>query len=187
VRKTYGDTVEELAAKLKKSQVLESTQNFVDTAKEYNDAVSRHRQEKGLGYLKWDPSAEDGLSTQSSSKTLRIPKPNWALPLAKGPFMAINICYDITFTFGDLAVDPKTSGVISNATGKAIPGVYCCGEMVGGLFYEKYPGSSGLTSGATFGRRAGIQAATMVSNLKEMVICQRLPRLRPDCIKAPLR
>ncbi|ROV94443.1 hypothetical protein VSDG_05989 [Cytospora chrysosperma] len=164
VRKTYGDTIDELAAKLEKSEGLESAQRFVDTVKEYNDAVSRHRQEKGD--LKWDPSVKDGLSTQSSSKTLRIPKSNWALPLTKGPFMAIKVCCGVTFTFGGLAVDPKTSGVISNATGKAIPGIYCCGEMVGGLFYENYPGGSGLTSGATFGRRAGIQAATVVSNLE---------------------
>lgn len=164
VRKTYGDTIEELATRLEKSEGLESAQRFVDTVKEYNDAVSRHRQEKGD--LKWDPSVKDGLSTQSSSKTLRIPKSNWALSLAKGPFMAIKVCCGVTFTFGGLAIDPKTSGVISNATGKAIPGVYCCGEMVGGLFYENYPGGSGLTSGATFGRRAGIQAATVMQNLK---------------------
>ncbi|ROV99095.1 hypothetical protein VMCG_06607 [Cytospora schulzeri] len=160
VRKTYGDTIEELAAKLEKGEGLESARKFVETVNEYNDAVSRHRQEKGD--LKWDPSVKDGLSTQSSSKSLRIPKSNWALPLTKGPFMAIKVCCGVTFTFGGLAVDPTTSGVISNATGKAIPGVYCCGEMVGGLFYENYPGGSGLTSGATFGRRAGFQAAATI-------------------------
>jgi succinate dehydrogenase/fumarate reductase flavoprotein subunit len=40
-----------------------------------------------------------------------------------------------------------------------VPGVFCAGEMVGGLFYENYPGGSGLTSGAVFGRKAGINAA----------------------------
>lgn len=167
VRKTYGDTIEELAAKLEKNEGLESARRFVDTVNEYDDAVLRHRQEQKD--LKWDPSVKDGLSTQSSSKSLRIPKSNWALPLNKGPFMAIRVCCGVTFTFGGLAVDPKTSGVISSMTGKVIPGVYCCGEMLGGLFYENYPGGSGLTSGATFGRKAGIQAAAVVLNSRRAV------------------
>jgi hypothetical protein len=33
------------------------------------------------------------------------------------------------------------------------------GELVGGLFYYNYPGGSGLTSGAVFGRHAGWSAA----------------------------
>lgn len=160
VKKTWGNTMEELAAKLEKNEGLESAQKFVETVSEYNDAVSRHRQEKQG--LTWDPSVKDGLSTQSSTKSLRIPKSNWALPLTKGPFMAVKVCCGVTFTFGGLAVDPKTSAILANATGKPIPGMYCCGEMVGGLFYENYAGGSGLTSGATFGRKAGMQAAALV-------------------------
>lgn len=158
VRKTHGDTIEELAAKLEESEGLEDARGLVETVRKYNDAVAAHRRERGD--MKWDPSVLDGLSTQSSSsKSLRIPKSNWALPLARGPFMAVKVCCGVTFTFGGLAVDPETSGIISSATGRAVPGAYCCGEMVGGLFYENYPGGSGLTSGATFGRRAGVHAA----------------------------
>jgi tricarballylate dehydrogenase len=40
-----------------------------------------------------------------------------------------------------------------------IPGLYACGEMVGGLFHAHYPGGSGLMSGAVFGRIAGANAA----------------------------
>jgi tricarballylate dehydrogenase len=36
-----------------------------------------------------------------------------------------------------------------------IAGLYAAGEMVGGIFYFNYPGASGLTSGAVFGRLAG--------------------------------
>lgn len=162
VKKTWGDTIEELATKLEQQEGLESAPRFIETVAEYNDAVSRHRQEKQE--LMWDPSVKDGLSTQSSTTSLRIPKSNWALPLTQGPFMAIKVCCGVTFTFGGLAVDPKTSAVISNATARPIPGVYCCGEMVGGLFYENYPGGSGLTSGATFGRKAGSQAAALVKS-----------------------
>ena len=34
------------------------------------------------------------------------------------------------------------------------------GELVGGLFHGNYPGGTGLTAGAVFGRRAGQHAAT---------------------------
>ena len=40
-----------------------------------------------------------------------------------------------------------------------IQGLYACGELVGGVFLNGYPGGSGLTSGAVFGRKAGIAAA----------------------------
>jgi len=49
--------------------------------------------------------------------------------------------------------------VISSANTREIPGLFCVGEMLGGLFYGNYPGGSGLTSGAVFGRRAGTAAA----------------------------
>jgi tricarballylate dehydrogenase len=35
--------------------------------------------------------------------------------------------------------------------------------MVGGLFYSNYPGGTGLTSGAVFGRIAGDHAARQAS------------------------
>ena len=37
--------------------------------------------------------------------------------------------------------------------------VYAAGELVGGLFYENYPGGSGLMAGAVFGKLAGESAA----------------------------
>ena len=42
---------------------------------------------------------------------------------------------------------------------RPIPGLYTCGEMVGGLFHDNYGAGSGLVSGATFGRIAGRSAA----------------------------
>jgi tricarballylate dehydrogenase len=44
-------------------------------------------------------------------------------------------------------------------TDRTIPGLYAAGELVGGLFYENYPGGTGLMSGSVFGRRAGKHAA----------------------------
>lgn len=75
--------------------------------------------------------------------------------------MAVKVCCGITFTFGGLAIDPDTAGVISEESGHPIPGLFCTGEMVGGLFYNNYPGGSGLTAGAVFGRKAGATAAKL--------------------------
>lgn len=159
VEKIHGATIEELAANCAKVG-LENPGRFIEEVKEYNEAVKLFQQENNG--KKWDPAVKDGVSTQSSQKKLKIPKSNWALPLIKGPYMAVRVRCGVTFTFGGLAVDPNTSGVISNLTGKTVPGVFCCGEMVGGLFYQNYPGGSGLTSGATFGRKAGQSAAKIV-------------------------
>jgi succinate dehydrogenase/fumarate reductase flavoprotein subunit len=49
--------------------------------------------------------------------------------------------------------------VVSATTGRPVPGLFVAGEMVGGLFYGNYPGGSGLTAGAVFGRKAGREAA----------------------------
>ena len=43
-----------------------------------------------------------------------------------------------------------------------IAGLFACGELVGGVFFNGYPGGSGLTSGTVFGRRAGYGAAAYV-------------------------
>ena len=151
-----ASSIEELAEKCAEKG-LENPSRFVDTVKEYNQAVYQHRKEKDQ--LKWDPAVRDGLSTQSSKYRLKTAKSNWALAIDEGPFMAVKVGCGVTFTFGGLSIDPRTAGVISNLTGKVVPGVFCAGEMVGGLFYENYPGGSGLTSGTVFGRKAGVSAA----------------------------
>lgn len=156
VERIKASTLEELAEKCGQ-RGLKNPQTFVKTIKEYNEAVYTHRKENPNA--KWDPAIRDGLSTQSSNGGLILAKSNWALPLDKAPFVAVKVSCGITFTFGGLAVDPRTMQVVSSVTNKGIPGLYCAGEMVGGLFYENYPGGSGLTSGAVFGRRAGAAAA----------------------------
>ena len=47
-----------------------------------------------------------------------------------------------------------------------MPGLYAAGEMVGGIFCFNYPGGTGLTSGAVFGRIAGNAAAREALALK---------------------
>jgi succinate dehydrogenase/fumarate reductase flavoprotein subunit len=156
VEKILGESIEELAEQLSKKGLL-NKQTFIETVSEYNNAVTTHRTQHPSA--KWNPAILDGLSTQSSTKSLSIPKSNWALAIDTGPFMAVKVSCGVTFTFGGLAIDPKTAGMIHKDTGSVIPGLFCAGEMVGGMFYENYPGGSGLTSGAVFGRKAGREAA----------------------------
>ncbi|KAH7157291.1 flavoprotein subunit of succinate dehydrogenase/fumarate reductase [Dactylonectria estremocensis] len=159
VEKITASSIEELAQKCSQHG-LKHPDQFVNTISAYNAAVTAFRQENPN--KKWDPAIKDGFSTQSSASRLPLAKSNWALPLTQGPFLAIKVTCGVTFTFGGLAVDPDTTGVISSATNSVIPGLYCAGEMLGGLFYGNYPGGSGLTSGTVFGRRAGRAAAAAV-------------------------
>ncbi|EER29481.1 FAD binding domain containing protein [Coccidioides posadasii C735 delta SOWgp] len=155
-----GSTIEELAEKCAQ-RGLHNKENFVKTISDYNEAVYQNRRQNPNA--KWNPAVKDRLSTQSRNGGLALAKTNWALPLDKGPFLAVKVSCGITFTFGGLAVNPQTAAVISSASNKEIPGLYCVGEMLGGLFYGNYPGGSGLTAGAVFGRRAGAAAAARVS------------------------
>jgi tricarballylate dehydrogenase len=101
----------------------------------------------------FDPTIRDGLGTRG----LELPKSNWAQRLDTPPFSAYPVTGGITFTFGGVRVNAQAR-VLSTAW-QPIPGLYACGEMVGGLFHINYPGGSGLMSGAVFGRLAGAHAA----------------------------
>ncbi|CAL5868116.1 uncharacterized protein PFLUO_LOCUS2340 [Penicillium psychrofluorescens] len=149
-----GNTIEELADRCAEAG-LQDRQRFVQTVKEFNAAVPSDAE----ATRRWDPAVKDGLAT----KGLVVPKSNWALRVDKPPFLAVRVTAGITFTFGGLAVNPENSAVLSNVTGAEIPGLYAVGEMVGGIFHDNYPGGSGLTSGAVFGRRAGKAAAQVAS------------------------
>lgn len=155
VRKVFAGSIEELAQKLARDGLREP-EAFAQTVREYNDAVSAFRSEKPD--VKLNPAVRDGLSTQSSKKQLALAKSNWAVPIVEPPFMAVKVTSGITFTFGGVAIDPEDGGVLRE-DGSKIEGLHAAGEMVGGLFYGNYPGGSGLTAGAVFGRRAGRAAA----------------------------
>lgn len=121
------------------------TQGALATLAAYNDAVDTQ--------TTFDPTALDGKGTQGVTP----PKSNWAQTIDTGPFRAFPVTGGITFTYGGVKVD-ETGNVLTK-DGAQIPGLFACGEMVGGVFFAGYPGGSGLTSGAVFGRRAGYGAA----------------------------
>ena len=101
----------------------------------------------------FNPAVLDGLRTEGIEPV----KSNWAQRLDTPPYFAYPVTGGITFTFGGLKITDKAQVVGTNW--KPIPGLFTCGEMVGGLFHYNYPLGTGLSSGATFGRIAGRSAA----------------------------
>jgi tricarballylate dehydrogenase len=112
-----------------------------ETLAEYNAAVDDQ--------TTFDPTILDGKATEG----LALAKSNWAQRIDTAPFRAFPVTGGITFTYGGLKV--SDTGAVLREDNTAIAGLYACGEMVGGVFFNGYPGGSGLTSGAVFGRRAG--------------------------------
>lgn len=134
-----SDTLEGLVKQLKVDH-----KQSIKTLNEYNAAA---------GHGKFDPIALDGLHTEG----IDPPKTNWAQKLDKPPYVAYPVTGGITFTFGGLKITKDAQVVGSDW--KPMPGLYTCGEMVGGLFHYNYPLGTGLMSGAVFGRIAGRSAA----------------------------
>ena len=141
VTKVTADSLEALAAKMDGVD----SDGLVPEIARYNAAVDVS--------TPFDPTVKDGRGTHG----LRVDKTNWANRLDTPPLEAYGVTCGITFTFGGLAVD-QAARVVSEE-GAPIPGLYAAGELVGGLFYFNYPGGTGLTSGAVFGREAGRNAA----------------------------
>ena len=143
VTKVTADTLEALADKL---DGVDSTE-FLREIAAYNAAVRTD--------IAFDPTVKDGRATRG----LAVPKSNWANPLDTPPYEAYGVGCGITFTFGGVKID--TSGQVIDSDGRPTPGLFAAGEMVGGLFYFNYPGGTGLTSGAVFGRLAGTSAGNV--------------------------
>ncbi len=133
-----ADTVEALAGKI---GVPPAT--LARTIDEFNASIDLA--------IPFDPTVKDGRKA-----AVQPPKSNWASPLDQPPYYAYPVTCGITFTFGGLRGD--THGRVLDDGGQAIPGLYVCGEMLGGLFSGNYPGGSGLAAGMVFGRRAGLLA-----------------------------
>lgn len=100
--------------------------------------------------VSFDPTVKDGKAT----KGLSLNKSHWAQKIETPPFRAYPVTGGITFTYGGLKISEKAE--VLDQDGAPIAGLYACGELVGGVFLGGYPGGSGLTSGAVFGRLAGM-------------------------------
>jgi tricarballylate dehydrogenase len=139
VSKIESDSLEGLAKGL---GIDES--GLVKTVGEFNESITGDE---------FDPTIKDGKRTVGISPA----KSNWAQPIDTPPYVGFPVTCGITFTFGGLRIDPDAR--VLDTAGRAIPGLFAAGELVGGLFHFNYPGGSGLTAGSVFGRRAGRAAA----------------------------
>jgi len=136
-----SDTIEGLIAQLD----IEDKAQAVRTVHEFNQAARSNKA--------WDPAHKDGHATNG----LALDKTNWAAKIDKPPYVAYSCTGGITFTFGGLKTNERAQ--VIGTDWRPIKGLYVCGELVGGLFYDNYPAGTGLVSGATFGRIAGREAA----------------------------
>ena len=123
----------------------------LETIRAYNSSV--------MNDVPFDPTVKDGRGTRG----LAVPKSNWANALEEPPFEAYAVTCGITFTFGGLRID--TEARVLDAGHEPIPGLYAAGEIVGGIFYFNYPGGTGLTNGAVFGRIGGAGAGIRASGI----------------------
>jgi tricarballylate dehydrogenase len=114
----------------------------------------------GVAPGEFNPAVLDGKGTRG----VVPPKSNWAQTLDTPPFVGYAVTCGITFTFGGLRVTPRAE--VLDTEDRPIPGLLAAGELVGGLFYENYPGGTGLMAGAAFGRLAGEQAGAYVAQAR---------------------
>ncbi len=121
------------------------TIGFLDTVQRFNESVRTD--------AAFNPSIKDGRCANDGV----VAKSNWANSISSPPFEAYGVTCGITFTFGGLHTDEYAR--VLDVSGTPIGSLYGAGELVGGLYYHNYPGGSGLTSGAVFGRIAGTNAA----------------------------
>lgn len=134
-----GGSIAELAARIEVPvEALEAT-------------VSAYNAACGSG--DFDPRQPDFLATSG----LTPAKSHWARPVDQGPFVAYPIMAANVFTFGGLRTNARAEVV--DRDGRAIRGLWAAGEMTG-LYHSNYTGSTSVLRGATFGRIAGLAAAT---------------------------
>ena len=144
VTKMRADTLEELVKKLEGVDAEACLREL----KAYNKAVRTD--------IPYNSAIKDGRRTEG----LKVNKTNWANTLDEPPFEAYAVTCGVTFSFGGVKI--TNNGEVEDTAGKPIPGLYAAGELVGGIFYHNYPGGTGLTSGAVFGKLAGTSAGHFV-------------------------
>ncbi len=118
-------------------------EGLIETVRTFNQAINEKT---------FDPTILDGKGTSG----IHPPKSNWALPIDKPPYLGYAVTCGITFTFGGLKINNRAQ--VLDTEENPLPGLYAAGELIGGLFYNNYPGGAGLMSGSVFGKIAGYSA-----------------------------
>lgn len=147
---TKADTLEELADKLGIP-----TDKFVATIRDYN-AAAGHPGGNNHWYV------FTGEPEDMHTEGLEIPKSSCAYPLDTPPYYAYAIKCGITFTYGGLKVSKR--GQVLDSGDRPIEGLYASGEIIGGLFYQNYPGATGQLTGAVMATISGKNAVMDYKN-----------------------
>ena len=130
-----ADTLLELMEKLGS----EEPERAVETIEAFNVACDPGE---------FDPDSLDG----NDATAVEPPKSNWALPIDEPPFYGYTVTGGITFAFG--GVEITSSAEVVDTRGSVIEGLYAAGNSTGDLFFDNYPGVTGLMNAAVFGKLA---------------------------------
>ena len=141
-----ADSIEELVARLG----IEDEDAAVETFRAYNEAC-----DPGATL---DPEVLDG----NAADGLEPPKSNWAVRLDERPLVGYPVTGGITFAFGGLA--QTTDAEVLDTSHNVIPGLYAAGNATGGLFFNNYPGGTGLTNAMVYGKIAGEHASAYLAS-----------------------
>ena len=147
-RPISGDSIESLARRLD----IENVEQAVKTVEAFNAACDPGE---------YDPDTLDG----NRATDIDPPKSNWALPLDEPPYTGYPVTGGMTFAFGGVAITPEAE--VLDTTDHVIPGLFGAGNATGGLFYNNYPGGTGLTNAAVFGKVAAESAIGYIDAVPE--------------------
>lgn len=136
-----ADSIEQLVRRLG----IENENRAVETFHAYNDACSPD--------ATFDPEVLDG----NEANGITPGKSNWAVRLDDPPLVGYPVTGGITFSFGGLA--QTSDAEVLDTSHNVMPGLYAAGNATGGLFYNNYPGGTGLTNALVYGKIAGERAA----------------------------
>jgi len=142
-RPITGDSIRSLAQRLG----IENVEETVRTIEDFNAACDPGE---------YDPNTLDG----NQATGIEPEKSNWALPLDDPPYTGFPVTGGMTFSFGGVAITPDAE--VLDTRDEPIPRLYAAGNCTGGLFYNNYPGGTGLTNAAVFGK---IAAETAVRDI----------------------
>ncbi|RQH02576.1 FAD-dependent tricarballylate dehydrogenase TcuA [Natrarchaeobius oligotrophus] len=130
-----ADSLESLVKRLD----IEDTETAVETIEEFNAACDPDE---------FDPEVLDG----NTATGIEPEKSNWALTIDEPPYTGYPVTGGMTFAFGGVAITPDAE--VLDTRDDPIPGLFAAGNSTGGLFYNNYPGGTGLTNAAVYGRIA---------------------------------
>ncbi|SDY11112.1 FAD-dependent tricarballylate dehydrogenase TcuA [Halopenitus persicus] len=143
-----GDSVEEVLAELG----CDSPEDGAETIERFNEACDPGE---------FDPDELDGNATEG----LELEKSNWALPIDEPPFYGYAVTGGITFGFGGVKMDTQARAL--DSVGRPIDSLYVAGNTTGGLFFDNYPGGTGLSNAAVYGKIAAEEADELVTGASE--------------------